>query len=107
MRRVVILFGFIGLLIAVVGGSLAGTVGVGSDGIAPTPTMGTKAGRIDVNRAARDDLSRLPGMTPEAADRIIQKRPYRKLDELVSKKAIGKKQFAQIREYISVGSGGM
>ncbi len=94
------------MLIAVVGGSLAGTVGVGS-GISPTPTVGTKAVRIDVNRAARDELSRLPGMTPEAADRIIQKRPYRKLDELVSKKAIGKKQFAQIREYVSVGPGGM
>jgi DNA uptake protein ComE-like DNA-binding protein len=46
-------------------------------------------------------------MTLETADRIIQKRPYRKLDELISKKAIGKKQFAQIRDYISVGPGGM
>ncbi len=107
MRRVVILFGFIGLLIAVVGGSLAGSVEVGSGGISPTPTVGTKVVRVDVNRAARDELSRLPGMTPEAADRIIQRRPYRKLDELVSKKAIGKKLFAQIREYISVGPGRM
>jgi DNA uptake protein ComE-like DNA-binding protein len=46
-------------------------------------------------------------MTPEAADRIIQKRPYRKLDDLISKKAIGKKQFAQIRDYIRVRPGGM
>ena len=44
----------------------------------------------------------LPGMI-----RIVQKRRYRKLDELIGKKAIGKKQFAQIRDYISVGPGRM
>jgi DNA uptake protein ComE-like DNA-binding protein len=107
MRRAVILPGLIGLLIAVVSGSLAGSVAVEGGGISPTPTVGSKAARVDVNRADRDELIRLPGMTPEAADRIIQRRPYRKLDELISKKAIGKKQFAQIRDYISVGPGGM
>ena len=107
MRRAVILLGLIGLLIVVVGGSLAGPPGVESGGVSPSPTVAAKAARIDVNRAERDELSRLPGMTPEVADRIIQKRPYRKLDELISKKAIGKKQFAQIRDYISVGPGGM
>jgi DNA uptake protein ComE-like DNA-binding protein len=107
MSRVVVFLALIGLLIVSVGGSLEGAAGVRSGGISPTPTVGTKAERVDVNRAERGELSRLPGMTPEAADRIIQKRPYRKLDELVSKKAIGKKQFAQIREYISVGPGGM
>jgi len=44
----------------------------------------------------------LPGMI-----RIVQKRPYRKLDELIGKKAIGKKQFEGIRDYISVGPGRM
>ena len=107
MRRAVILPGLIGLLIVVAGGSLAGPVVVESEQVSPTPTVGATAARVDVNRADRDELSRLPGMTREAADRIIQKRPYRKLDELISKKAIGKKQFAQIRDYISVGPGGM
>ena len=107
MRRAVILPGLIGLLIVVAGGSLAGPVAVESGQVSPTPTVGATAARVDVNRADRDELSRLPGMTREAADRIIQKRPYRKLDELISKKAIGKKQFAQIRDYISVGPGGM
>jgi len=107
MRRAVILLGLIGLLIVVVGGSLAGAPGVEGRGVSPSPTVAARAARIDVNRAERDELSRLPGMTPEVADRIIQKRPYRKLDELISKKVIGKKQFAQIRDYISVGPGGM
>ena len=107
MRRAVFLSGLIGLLVVVAGGAPEGPVGADGGGITPIPTIGTKATRVNVNRADRNELSRLPGMTPEAADRIIQKRPYRKLDELVSKKAIGKKQFAQIRDYISVGPGGM
>jgi len=107
MRRVVILLGLIGLLIVVAGGSPVGGAGAQGRGMSPSPTVASKPTRIDVNRAERDELSRLPGMTPEGADRIIQKRPYRKLDELISKKAIGKKQFAQIRDYISVGTGGM
>jgi len=54
-----------------------------------------------------DELSRLPGMTAEIAERVIQNRPYRKLDELISKKVLGKKQFARIREFIVIGSNGM
>ena len=107
MRRIVLLLGLIVLLVVVAGGSLAGLPGVEGGTSALSPTVASKAARIDINRAERDELSRLPGMTEEIADRIIQKRPYRKLDELVSKKVIGKKQFAQIREYIIIGPGGM
>ena len=107
MRRTVFLLCLIGGLIVVSHGSLAGSVAVESRGVSATSTVGAKAVRVDVNRAERHELSRLPGMTPEAADRIIEKRPYRKLDELISKKAIGKKQFAQIRDYIRVRLGGM
>jgi competence protein ComEA len=107
MRRAAVLLCLIGLLVVVAHGSLAGSVAVESRGISTTTAVGAKAARVDINRAERDELTRLPGMTPEAADRIIQNRPYRKLDELISKRAIGKKQFAQIRDYISVGSGGM
>jgi len=105
MRRVVIFFSLTALLVT---GSLAVLVaGRAEDKIPASLTVATKAARVDVNRADRDELGRLPGMTPEAADRIIQHRPYRRLDDLISKKAIGKKQFAQIREYIIVGPGGM
>ncbi len=107
MRRAGAVPCLIGLLVVVASGSLAGSVAVENRGVGPIPKIEAKAARLDINRADRDELIRLPGMTKDAADRIIEKRPYRKLDELVSKKAIGKKQFAQIREYISVGSGGM
>ena len=96
-----------GVLVAASNGLLAGSVAVESRGVLADSTVRAKAVRVDVNLAERGELSRLPGMTPEAADRIIEKRPYRKLDELISKKAIGKKQFAQIRDYISVRPGSM
>jgi len=63
--------------------------------------------RVDVNRAELEELQRLPGMTTRVADRIIRNRPYRKLDELISRKVIGTKQFAEILEYIVVRSDGM
>ncbi len=97
----------LGLLTVAAGGSPVRPFATESTGISVTSSVVRKATRVDVNRAGRDELSRLPGMTPEAADRIIKRRPYRKLDELVGKKAIGKKQFAQIRDYISVGTEGM
>ena len=91
-----------------VAGSLAVLIdGKAEDKASASWTVATKAARVDVNRADRGELSRVPGMTLEAAGRIIQHRPYRRLDDLVSKKVIGKKQFAQIRECIIVGPGGM
>ncbi len=61
------------------------------------------AKKLDVNRAERHELDRLPGISPQDADRIIRNRPYRKLDELVTKKAVTRKQFALIREYVRIG----
>jgi DNA uptake protein ComE-like DNA-binding protein len=71
----------------------------------PTSTLAAdEAGKskVDVNQASREDLLRVPGMSPELADRIIRSRPYRKLDDLVTRKVCGKKEFARIREYIAV-----
>jgi len=105
MRRIAVFVSLTSLLLT---GSLAVLVaGKAEEKIPASLTVATKAARVDVNRADRDELGRLPGMTLEAADRIIQHRPYRRLDDLIRKKAIGKKQFAQIREYIIVGPGGM
>jgi DNA uptake protein ComE-like DNA-binding protein len=73
----------------------------GESGQSATHTVaGTK---VDVNRASAKELSRLPGMTNQTADRIIRNRPYRKLDDLVTRKVLGKKQFAQIKELIVAG----
>jgi DNA uptake protein ComE-like DNA-binding protein len=77
--------------------------GVGESGrmISQMPS----ASKVDVNRAAAKELSRLPGMTVQDAERVVLNRPYRKLDDLVTRKILGKKQFAQIKELIVAGKG--
>ena len=56
--------------------------------------------KVDLNQATLDELARLPGITRVLAERIVSHRPYRKLDDLVTRKVLGKKQFARIREYV-------
>jgi DNA uptake protein ComE-like DNA-binding protein len=107
MRRIVLWLSVTGLLIGLAGGSPTGWVTAQGTGIVPSSGGTAKAAKVDLNRAGREEIVRLPGMTPEVAARIIQKRPYRKLDDLISRKVVGKKQFAEIREYIVIGAGGM
>ena len=58
--------------------------------------------KVDLNNAGVEELTRLPGITPILAERIAKHRPYRKLDDLVARNVLGKKQFARIREFIVV-----
>ena len=59
--------------------------------------------RIDINTASVYDLDKLPGMGPELVERIMRHRPYKKLDELITKKVLGRKQFARIKDRIRIG----
>ena len=68
---------------------------------APAPAQ-----KIDINTASAAELERLPGMTGKLPERIIAHRPYRKIDDLVRRKVLGRKQVAGIKEYITVGSAG-
>ena len=60
--------------------------------------------KVDINSAPAADLERLPGITQKLSQRIIANRPYRKIDDLVRRKVLGRKQLAGIKEYITVGS---
>ena len=59
--------------------------------------------RIDINTASVRVLDKLPGIGPELVERIMRHRPYKKLDELITKKVLGRKQFARIKDRIRVG----
>jgi len=59
--------------------------------------------RIDINTASVRALDKLPGIGPELVERIMRHRPYKKLDELITKKVLGRKQFARIKDRIRVG----
>ena len=62
------------------------------------------ARKTDLNFATVRELSKLPGIGKELAERIVRQRPYRKLDELIAKKVLGRKQFARIKGRIRVSS---
>lgn len=54
---------------------------------------------VDINAASADDLNRLGGRIGRA---IIAGRPYRTIDELVSKRVITRSTFSQIKDQITV-----
>jgi len=60
--------------------------------------------RIDINTAPTRALDKVLGIGPELAERIVRHRPYKKLDELITKKVLGRKQFARIKDRIRIGS---
>jgi competence protein ComEA len=73
-----------------------------SQNTAPVSAQASPQAKVDINQAGLEELIRLPGITPVLAERIAQHRPYRKLDDLITRKVLGKKQFARIREYVVV-----
>ena len=56
---------------------------------------------LDLNRASKDQLLSLPGMSSEAADRVIAGRPYSNTHELVSRRAISEQEYAKIRDQVT------
>lgn len=56
---------------------------------------------LDLNRASKDQLLSLPGMSSEAADRVIAGRPYSNAHELVSRRAISEQEYAKIRDQVT------
>jgi len=57
-----------------------------------------------VNRASLREICGSLGVSVEVGQRIVKLRPYRRLDDLVSKRALGKKEFAKVREFIMIKS---
>jgi DNA uptake protein ComE-like DNA-binding protein len=56
---------------------------------------------VDINRATREELKKLPGITDAYAEAIIAKRPYKSKAELVTKNAIPKGTFQTLRKLVA------
>ncbi|TSC87385.1 MAG: competence protein ComEA [Microgenomates group bacterium Gr01-1014_16] len=69
----------------------------------PSTSLGTsKSQRININEASLAELEGLPGVGPVTAKKIIDGRPYGRIEELMEKKIVGQKVWDQIKESVSV-----
>ena len=57
---------------------------------------------LDLNSASKTQLLSLPGITDDAADRIIAARPYSNTHELLDKRIIAREEFNRIADSITV-----
>jgi competence protein ComEA len=55
---------------------------------------------LNLNKAAKDDLLSLPGITSHDADRIIAERPYGGTHELVSRRIVSQAEYEKIKDRI-------
>ena len=60
--------------------------------------------KIHINKAARDDLIKLPGIGEAMANRIIESRPYRTPNDLLKVSGIGPKTLEKLKPYLSFPS---
>ncbi len=72
------------------------------------PEASTAAGLVDINRACAEELATLPGIGEVLAGRIIEYREqtgsFAAAEELMNVSGIGEKTFAELKQYITVGS---
>jgi DNA uptake protein ComE-like DNA-binding protein len=59
---------------------------------------------IDLNRAPRQDLESLPGITSHQADRIVAERPYANTHQLVTRRILTEDEYAKIQDRVVVNT---
>jgi len=63
---------------------------------------------LDINRATAEEFATLPGIGPDLARRIVAYRekhgPFKRVEDLLAIRGIGRKKWRAIRDYIVVGS---
>jgi len=70
------------------------------------PVAAPDAPRINLNRAPREELERLPGVGPALAARIVEHRerhgPFRRAEHLLAVRGISERRFRALRHLVSV-----
>lgn len=56
---------------------------------------------VGLNSGSEKDLEGLPGIGPASAQKIIDSRPYRSVDDLLSKKVVSKSVFEKVKDLVN------
>ncbi len=71
----------------------------------PTPSAGPGTPRLNLNRATRAELERLPGVGPALAARIVEHRerhgPFRRVEHLLAVRGVSERRFAELRPHVT------
>jgi DNA uptake protein ComE-like DNA-binding protein len=60
-----------------------------------------RTGPVNINKASNSDLQKLPGIDQDAAQRIIEGRPYQDSSELAKKHIVSKAEYDRIADKIT------
>lgn len=87
--------------------AVAGTATLAAqDAPAPRPTSAAvQDTTVDLNTASKEQLAALPGVGPELADKIIAGRPYKSVDDFMSKNVIPASAAGKLKGKLTVSGG--
>ena len=58
---------------------------------------------ININKASREDLLTLPGLTEHEADRVVAERPFENAHDLVTRHIVPEEEYDKIRDRVIAG----
>ena len=61
-----------------------------------------RKGPLDINEASATQLETLPGVTPELAGKIVERRPYTSTRDLVRRRILSSAEFDRVKGQIFV-----
>ena len=76
-----------------------------SEAASATKDAATGQTKLDINSASKDDLAALPGMNADTAQKVVDGRPYKAKNELVSKNIVSQDEYNKIKSHIIAKQG--